>query len=131
MAADFHSKHGIVRHRPEELYMSFTDMRTIVSMLPEDKRAGVTADYDSVSANVQGFPIGVRVASREPYSNIRLEDNGSPFHFDISLHFDDTGVPGETEFYIDVNAELNLLMKKMLGGKLQEALDKLVDSIAG
>jgi hypothetical protein len=36
-------------------------MRNFIQFLPEDKRADVTADYDSIHAVVQGFSIGVRV----------------------------------------------------------------------
>ena len=40
-----------------------------------------------------------------------------------------TGVQGQTEFYIEVQAELNLMMKMMIGGKVREGLDKIVDSL--
>jgi len=130
MAADFQSKHGIVKHSQAELFMGFTDMRTLLSMLPEDKRQGVEADYDSVRATVQGFTIGVRVTSRIPYSLIELQDDGAPFKFKISLHFDPVPASSDTEVYIEIEAGLNLLMRKMLGGKIQEALDKVIDGLA-
>jgi len=57
-ATQFKSKHGIVSRPREELYMSFVDMRNFVNMLPEDKKQGVTADYDTISATVQGMTIG-------------------------------------------------------------------------
>lgn len=130
MAADFSSKHAIVRHRQEDLYMSFVDMRNFLMMIPEDKKNDVKADYDTLTATVQGFTIGVKVSTRNPYHLIELVDNGAPFKFTLSLHFDSTGTPGETEFYIEVDAQLNLLMKKMMGGKIQEALDSIVDAMA-
>ena len=130
MAADFKSKHAVVRHRQEELYMTFVDMRNFLMMVPESSKDDVKADYDTLTATVQGFTIGVKVTSRNPYTLIEMSDNGAPFRFTLSLHFDDTGAPGETEFYIEVSADLNLLMKKMLGSKIQEALDNIVDSMA-
>ena len=130
MAADFKSKHAVVRHRQEELYMTFVDMRNFLMMVPESSKDDVKADYDTLTATVQGFTIGVKVTSRNPYTLIEMSDNGAPFRFILSLHFDDTGAPGETEFYIEVSADLNLLMKKMLGSKIQEALDNIVDSMA-
>lgn len=129
MASQFNSKHGIVSRPPFDLYMVFTDMRNFQQMLPEDKRAGVTADFDTLQASVQGFDLGVKVYERQPYSRIVLVDYGSPVAFQIVLHFDATGTPGQTEFYIEVSAELNFMMKMMVGGKISEGLDKIVDAL--
>ena len=110
MTSKFDSKHGIVSRPPFDLYMAFTDMRNFQQMLPEDKREGVTADFDTLQANVQGYSIGVKVYERQPYSKITLVDYGAPFGFQVDIHFDPTGVQGQTEFYIEVQAELNLMM---------------------
>jgi len=109
--------------------MAFVDMRNFVNMLPEDKKAGVTADYDTISATVQGMNIGVKVTRREPYSYIELQDNGAPLKFVVELHFDITEDPSKTDFYIVASAELNFMMKMMIGKKVEEALDKVVDGL--
>ena len=129
MATEYNSKHGIVSKSPYELYMSFVDMRTFAQMLPEDKRDSVKADFDTLSVTVQGFNIGVRVINRTPYSLIMIEDNGAPFHFGINLHFDAVSDPYKTEFYIEAQADLNLMMKMMLGSKIKQGLDSIVDGL--
>ena len=130
MNSQYTSKHGIISRPAYELYMAFADMRNLVNMLPEDKKQGVTADFDTVSASIQGFNIGVRVKERVPYSRIVVEDNGAPFRFTISLHFDPTASDSlKTDFHIDVSAELNFMLKMMVGNKIQGALDKIVDSL--
>lgn len=126
---NYNSKHGIVSKAPFELYMSFCDMRNFVQMLPVDKREGVTADYDTITASVQGFSIGVKVHDRTPYSKLSFVDYGAPFAFKIDLHFDATGGMNQTDFWIEVSADLNLMMKMMLGSKIKDALDKIVDSM--
>ncbi len=127
---EYKSKHGVVSKGREELYMSFTDLSRIREMLPEDKKAMVFADYDHLSATVQNFTIGVRVTGRQPYERIELSNaEGTPFSFSIILHFDDAGEPGKTDFSITVEADLNLVMKAMLGGKIKSGLDKVVDGI--
>lgn len=126
---DYQSKHGIVSRQPAELYMSFTDLRNFLNFLPEDKKQGVTADSDSLTANVQGFELGVSVEERVPYSRILFKDNGGPFPFRLTLHFDPSDEPGKTDFHIDLSAELNLMMQMFLGSKLQGAMDKLVDGL--
>jgi len=124
------SKHGIVARQPYELYMSFTDLSNFVRMLPEDKRSMVTADMDTLTATVQGFNIGVKVHQRVPYSRIELVDYGAPFAFHIVLHFEPAAENAyNTDFWITIEADLNLMMKMMLSGKIQEALDKVVDGL--
>ena len=106
-------------------------MRNFLQYIPEDKKEGVTADYDSLHATVQGFNIGVRIVTRLPYSRISLVDDGAPFQFNIDLFFDAAGGdPDKTEFHINVGADLNFMMKMLLGNKIKEGLDKIVDGIA-
>lgn len=129
MASEFRSKRATVSRPPYQLYMGFVDMRNFVQMLPEDKKAEIRADYDSIHATVQGFDIGVRVKDRVPYSRIDFVDDGAPFQFGLSMHFDPSVDPYKTEFEIVVNAELNFMMKTLLGSKIKDALDKVVDSL--
>ena len=128
--ATYKSKQTLVSKAPYELYMAVPDLRNILNMLPQDKKEGVTADFDSIHATVQGFNIGVRVIERSPYNLIRLKDDGAPFSFNIELHFDPTAYSSQTLFHIVVDAELNFMMKTLLGSKIQTALDKIADSLA-
>ena len=130
MSTEITSKHGLVSKSPFELYMAFVDMRNFVQMLPEDKRQDVVADYDTITATVQGFKIGIMVNDRVPYSRIEFIDSGAPFSFGGSLHFDAApSEPNKTDFHIEFHADLNLMMKMMLSGKIREALDKVVDGL--
>ena len=130
MAVEIKSKRAVVSKAPYELYMTFVDMRNFVQFLPEEKKEGVEADYDSIHAQVQGFNIGVRVDERVPYSKIEYVDDGAPFKFKLSMHFDPSSDPYRTDFRICLDADLNFMMKALLGSKLQEALDKVVDAIS-
>ena len=129
MAVEIKSKRAVVSKAPYELYMLFTDLRNFVNLLPEDKKEGVEADYDWIHAQVQGFNVGVKVVSRVPYSKIEYADDGAPFKFGLTLHFDPAHDPYKTDFQIIVDADLNFMMKAMLGGKIKEALDKVVDAL--
>jgi len=127
--AQFKSKHGLVWKTPQELYMTFCDLSNFTKMLPEDKKKDIVADYDSLTATVQGFSIGVKVTGRVPYSLVQLQDNGAPFSFGVSIHFDETPDPSKTDFYVEIDADLNFMMKMMLGPKLEEAMNKIVDGL--
>ena len=133
MKTEIKSKHATVSRPPYMLYMAFVDMRNFSQFLPEDKRNEVQleADYDSVHAVVQGFNVGVKVVERVPYSRIDFADDGAPFNFAVSMHFDAVpGDPEKTDFSVLVHAELNMMMKMMLSSRIQEALDKMVDGMA-
>ena len=124
------SKRAIVSKAPYELYMAFVDMRNFVQFIPEDKKGDVTADFDSIHATVQGFNVGVKVVQRNPYSRIEFADDGAPFQFKLAMHFDAASAdPYKTDFQIVLDAELNFMMKTLLGGKLKDALDKVVDGL--
>lgn len=129
MAVEIKSKKGLVSKAPYELYMAFVDMRNFVQFLPEDKKADVTADFDSLHAMVQGFNIGVKVTDRTPYSKIEFADDGAPFQFCVKMHFDAASDPYKTDFHIDLDADLNFMMKTLLGGRIKDALDKVVDGL--
>ena len=130
MTAHYTSKHGQVAKRPEELYMAFTDLRNCAQMIPADKvKAEFEADYDHLTATVQGFRIGVRVDDRQPYRLIRIGSSESPVEFVGVLHFEPSLIPGRTDFWVELDANLNFMMKTMLGNKLQQAIDKLVDGL--
>ena len=129
MAVEIKSKRAVVSKAPHELYMAFVDMRNFVQFLPEEKRQGVTADYDSIHAEVQGFNIGVKVSDRTPYSKIEYVDDGAPFHFGLKLVFDASSDPYKTDFQIVLDADLNFMMKTLLGSKLKDGLDKVVDGL--
>lgn len=126
---NYKSKKAVVSKAPYELYMAFVDMRNFIQFLPEEKKSEVTADYDSIHASVQGFSIGVRVTDRVPYSRIAFADDGAPFKFALQMYFNPAADPYKTDFQIELDADLNFMMKTLLGSKIQGALDKVVDSL--
>ena len=116
---EYKSKTGTVSRQPYELYMAFTDLSNFKNMLPEDKRDAVTADYDTLTATVQGMSIGVKVHQRVPYSKIELVDWGAPLAFHATLFFDPAhSDPFKTDFHIELEADLNFMMKMIIGSKI-------------
>ncbi len=127
----YSSKRGIVSCPPYQLYMAFADMRNFLQYVPADKKQDVTADYDTINFKVQGFDFGVKAYERVPYSRLSFVDNGAPFAFKVDLCFDsDNGSQNTTDFHIEVEADLNFMMKMMIGSKIKDGLDKLVDAMA-
>lgn len=130
MTAHYTSKHGQVSKDRTALYMVFCDMRNFSNFMPKEGiSAEVSADYDNLSITVQGFKISVKVDERQPYSLIRIVSTESPVEFVGAFHFDESSIPGRTDFSIVLDANVNFMMKTMLGGKVQQALDKAVDAL--
>ena len=126
---NYKSKKAVVSKAPYELYMAFVDMRNFIQFLPEEKKADVTADYDSIHASVQEFNIGVRVTDRVPYSRIAFAEDCAPFKVALQMQFNPAADTYQTDFQIELDADLNFMMKTLLGSKIQGALDKVVDSL--
>ena len=85
---------------------------------PRDAEAGGALHPDRairgfrlLQVTVQGFHVGIRVLDRSPYSRIEFKDDGAPFHFNVVLHFDPEEDPLRTDFWIEVSADLNFMMK--------------------
>ncbi len=129
MTAHYTSRHGQVSKGPEELYMAFCDMSNFSRLMPGQQKAEISADYDSLKITVQGFTIAVKIDERQPYHLIRIISVESPVEFVGALHFDPSALPGKTDFSIVLDVNLNFMMKTMLGGKIQQALDKVVDTL--
>ena len=109
--------------------MAFADPRTLVQMLPEDKKKGIEATYDGITANVSGFSAVVKVTERTPYSRICYSGNAAGTEFCLTAVFGDMGGSGKTDFSLELAAELNFMMKMMVGDKIEKGLDKVVDSL--
>ena len=45
------------------------------------------------------------------------------------MNFNPASDPYKTDFHICLDADLNFMMKTLLGSKIQKALDKVVDSL--
>ncbi len=131
------SKTVLVDRQPVVLYSSLENLGTLVANLPEDKRRSISATADTISASVQGFNLGVRVADRTPFSSVTFRQiDGSPVEFSLKAVFDSVDDPSnpdadcKTNFHIELAAQLGGMLKMMLGGKLQKALDGIAQMIA-
>jgi hypothetical protein len=87
-------------------------------------------DRDSVSANVP--PIGnisLRIINREAPKCVKFEAVGSPVPVNLWIQL--AAVDENTcKMKVTVRTELNMMMKMMIGNKLQAGVDKLADVLA-
>lgn len=126
---DIIGKTVVINKPAYELYNAFSNLTSLSGNLPDQYKDKVTVGQDFLLVTVQSMSLGVKVHDRVPFSRIDFEQYGQvPFPFLISFFFepsDDT----TTFFHIELHAELNMMMKMMLGGKLKDIVEKITDGV--
>lgn len=89
------------------------------------------ADEDHCSFKAKGFTVRLRIDERVEPKHVKIvgDEGGVPvdFAFWIQLHkVSDT----DTRLRLVLHVELNMMMKMMIGGKLQGAVDQIAEGIA-
>lgn len=120
----------VVLNRPNmAIYGMFADLSVFTQNLPEQYKGSVEATPDTVVFTANGLRLGVQVVRREPFYLIELQDDGQSFlPFQVIFHLDPLSTD-KTLFSIEINAEMNMMLKMMIGSKLQDALDQSVDQL--
>lgn len=130
MAEEITGKTIVINKPAYALYSAFSDLRNIAAAVPEEQRGKIVAEQDTLSTSVKGLNVGIKVHERTPFSKIDFQDYGqSPFPFLFTMYMDPAN-DNSTYFHIELRAELNTMMKLMIGGKLREFVDKVTDQIA-
>ena len=112
------------------LFNLFSNMQNFIANLPPEKREEIRATEDTIEGTVKGFNVGMKILERNPFSSITYEQFGAmPFNFTLTVKLDAIEV-ALTEFHIELDAELNFLMKTMFGGKLQQIVDQVTDALS-
>ena len=108
-------------------FMSRFDMLTPAL---QDKVEEWTATEDTCSFKIKGFTASMRIIDRVEPKLVKIvsgESTPMDFTFWFQLHEVD---PTDTRMRMVLHVELNMMMRMMIGGKLQEGLDKMAEQIA-
>ncbi len=109
------------------LISSFDNLTPAVA----DKVEEWSADADRCSFKAKGFTVKLRIEERVEGKHVKIvgDEGGVPidFSFWIQLH---SVAPYDTRFRLVLHAELNMMMKMMVGGKLQAGLDQIAEGVA-
>ncbi len=84
---------------------------------------------DTCSFKAKGFTVKLRITDRVAPKHVKVEGDGVPmdFAFWIQLHpVSET----DTRMRLVLHAELNMMLKMMIGSKLQGALDQIAEGMA-
>lgn len=125
-------------HRPDEdIYTKLSNFENFTPILA-DKVEEWKATEDRCSFKAKGFTVGLKMAEREPFKLIKVagdDESGVPFPFTfwIQLKGESDNAAGstpDTRMRIVLDVELNMMMRMMIGGKMQQAVDSMAERIA-
>lgn len=127
---EYTSKQHRILRPAEQIYgviSRFDNLTPAVADRVEDWQA----TEDTCSFRAKGFTVKLRMAEREAPRHIKVvgDDGGVPmdFAFWIQLH---KVSDNDTRMRLVLHIELNTMMKMMIGGKLQAALDQIAEAVA-
>ena len=96
----------------------------------KDKVEEWQADEDSCSFKVKGFTMSLRMIDREEPKFVKIVGEVvTPVDFTFWLQLHEV-TPTDTRIRLVMQVEMNMMMRLMIGGKLQKALDQIVEQIA-
>ena len=127
---EYTSRQQQIRRSAQQIYDVVSRFDNLTPALA-DRVEEWQADEDTCSFKAKGFTVKLRIAEKEAPKTIKIVggDGGVPmdFAFWIQLHkVSDT----DTRMRLVLHAELNMMMRMMIGGKLQKALDQIAEAMA-
>lgn len=112
-------------------YLIFETLSSFSNFTPmlADKVENWEATVDKCSFKAQGFTVKLKMIERTPNSIIKITGDDIPFEFYFWIQLKKVDVC-DTRLRLVVKAELNLMMRTMIGSKLQKGLDQMAENIA-
>ena len=98
----------------------------------QDKVEEWSATEDTCSFKVKGFTVALRIVEREENKHIKIsgdEGAGVPVDFSFWIQLHEVS-ESDTRIRMVLHAELNMMMRMMIGSKIQGGLDKAVEGLA-
>ena len=79
----------------------------------------------------KGFTVKLRMEEREPGKYVKVvgDDGGVPMDFAFWIQLQEVSA-ADTRLRLVLRIDLNMMMKMMIGNKLQGALDQIAEGIA-
>lgn len=133
------SKQVQIAQEDERIFRMLSSFENFSPILA-DKVEGWEATEETCRFRTKGLTIGLKMAEREPNKLIKVcadeTAGGIPVPFTFWAQMKDTTPDGDaasgpqTHMRLVLDVELNMMMKMLVGGKIQGALDSIADQIA-
>lgn len=113
----------------QRIFVFWSDLRNIPRMIPPNADAQVNATEDSCTVTAKAMTFVVKILEKEAYKLIKLgTEEGTKMGFTAWLQLKSLS-EYETAARITIHADVPLLMRPMLKGKLGEGINRLADAL--
>ena len=112
-----------------DVYAFLSDFSKIGKLIEMARQMGATEDTCTFMVKGVG-EMGMKIVEREEPKLIKLEGDGRiPFEFQVWIQLLDNG-PYDTRLRITAEADLNMMMKMLLKGKLEKGINQMAEGLA-
>lgn len=114
----------------EQIYMIISRFDNLTPVV-QDKVEEWQADENTCSFKAKGFTVKLQMTEKEAPRHVKIQsgEGGVPVDFTFWIQLHEAG-PYDTRLRLVLHADLNMMMKMMIGSKLQSALDQIAESVA-
>lgn len=125
---EYISKQQQILRPAEQIYAVISRFDNLTPALA-DKVEEWQATEDTCSFKVKGFTVKLRMSEREAPKHVKIEGDGAPADFAFWVQLHEAGAC-DTRIRLVLRIELNMMMRMMIGSKIQGALDQVVEGLA-
>ena len=129
MTEKYESKQQQIRRSAEVIYAALADFNNFTPIVA-DKVEEWRVEGDEGSFRVKGIGVALRMVEKIPGELIKIEAaDSSPFGFTFWVQLKEAA-PYDTRMRLVLHAQMNMVIKMMIGSKIQPALDGIAEQIA-
>ena len=126
--AEYISKQVKIERADFTIYEALCSFNNFTPML-QDKVEEWTATEDTCSFKAKGFTVKLMIVEKTQYSSIKIVGVDLPYEADFWIQLKKVDAY-DTRLRLVVKAELPMVMKMMVGKKLQAGLDQMAEQLA-
>ena len=118
--------------KPASRIFPFISRLDMLTPALKDKVEEWSATEDTCSFKVKGFTVALRIEERVENKHVKVTGDpasGVPVDFSFWIQLHEVSET-DTRIRMVLHAELNMMMKMMIGSKIQGGLDKAVEGLA-
>ena len=127
---EYISKQQQILRPAEQIYAAISRFDNLTPALA-DRVEEWQADEERCSFKAKGFTVKLRMEERVEAKHVKIvgDEGGVPVDFAFWIQLHEVSA-ADTRLRIVLHAELNMMMKMMIGGKLQGAIDQIAEGLA-
>jgi carbon monoxide dehydrogenase subunit G len=112
-------------------YLNSGLIEKIIKQVPQVKITHFESDRDSCKFNITGMGVAkIQIVKREPFKTIKAESSGGlPLSFTFWIQLLPLNAH-ETKMRLTLHADLSMMIKMMVGNKLDEGINQLADTLS-